>query len=137
MESFGVILDTHTLLWMDRDDPLLGPESRRWIKVDWRAGEVAVSAISFWEVAMLAERGRIALPVPVGQWRADWLRAGLVEIPLDGRIALLACQLENLHRDPADRFIVATAIDRRAALITADGAILDWSGELKRWDARQ
>lgn len=86
---------------------------------------------------MLAERGRVALPLPVEQWRADWLRAGLVEIPLDGRIALLACQLENLHRDPADRFIVAMAIDRRTASLTADGGILNWSGELTRADARQ
>ena len=132
-----MILDTHSLLWMDRDDPSLGPEARRQINIGWRAGEVAVSAISFWEVAMLAERGRVVLPVPVARWRDDWLRAGLIEIPLDGRIALLASQLESFHRDPADRFIVATAIDRRTSLVTADGGILDWTGKLARIDARR
>lgn len=132
-----MILDTHALLWMDRNDSSLGVLARQQIETEWRAGHVAVSAISFWEVAMLAECGRIVLPLPVDQWRADWLRAGLAEIPLDGRIALLACQLENLHRDPADRFIVATAIDRRTSLLTADGGILDWPGELVRTDARQ
>lgn len=131
-----MILDTHTLLWMDRDDPSLGAEARRQINIGWRAGEVAVSAISFWEVAMLAERGRVVLPAPVGRWRDDWMRAGLIEIPLDGRIALLASQLENLHRDPTDRFIVATAIDRRTSLVTADGGILGWTGVLARLDAR-
>lgn len=84
---------------------------------------------------MLAERGRVVLPAPVARWRDDWLRAGLIEIPLDGRIALLASRLESLHRDPADRFIVATAIDRRTSLVTADGGILGWSGELARIDA--
>lgn len=101
----------------------------------WRSGQLAVSAISFWEVAMLAERGRIALPMPVALWREDWIRAGLVEIPVDGRIALLASQLENLHRDPADRFIMATAIDRNATLLTADRLILEWSGSLSRLPA--
>lgn len=131
-----MILDTHSLLWMDRDDSTLGPQARRQIEAGWRAGTVAVSAISFWEVAMLAERGRVVLPVPVDRWRADWRQAGLIEIPLDGRIALLSCQLENLHRDPADRFIVATAIDRKLPLVTADQKILDWTGQVERLDAR-
>ena len=85
---------------------------------------------------MLAERGRVVLPVPAERWRADWLQAGLVEIPLDGRIALQSCQLVNLHRDPADRFIVATTLDRNVPLVTADQKILDWDGTLDRLDAR-
>ncbi|MCK7576298.1 MAG: type II toxin-antitoxin system VapC family toxin [Chromatiales bacterium] len=132
-----MILDTHILLWMDRNDPALGSNARRQIEVVWRAGSVAVNAISFWEAAMLAERGRIVLPVPVERWRADWLQAGLVEIPLDGRLALQSCRLTNLHRDPADRFIVATALDRNVPLVTADQKILDWEGTLDRLDARE
>ena len=131
-----MILDTHTLLWLDRDDPALGPGCRRQVESAWRAGEVAVSAISFWEAAMLAQRGRIVLPLAVDRWRADWLQAGLTEIPVDGRIALLACALEDLHRDPADRFIVATAIARGKAVMTADAKILGWSGQMSRFDAR-
>jgi len=132
-----MILDTHVLLWMDGDDPSLGQQARHEIKLAWPAGQIAVSAISFWEVAMLAERKRIALPMPVAHWREDWLQAGLVEIPIDGRIALLACQLERLHRDPADRFIVATAITRGTSLMTADTGILEWKGDLARSDARR
>lgn len=127
-----MILDTHVLLWMDRNDPALGPQARRQIEAEWRSGQLAVSAISFWEAAMLAERGRITLPMPVALWREDWIKAGLEEIPIDGRIALLSTQLENLHRDPADRFIIATAIDRNTALLTADRLILDWPGTLSR-----
>ena len=131
-----MILDTHTLLWMDRNDPALGSNARRQIEVAWRAGAAAVSAISFWEVAMLAERGRITLPVQVERWRADWLQAGLVEIPLDGRLVLGSYRLANLHRDPTDRFIIATALDRNVPLMTADQKILDWDGDLDRRDAR-
>ena len=96
-----------------------------------------LSAISFWEAAMLAERDRISLPTSPERWRANWLRAGLVEIPIDGRIALQSCQLTNFHRDPADRFIVATALDRNLPLMTADKKILEWEGTLNRLDASE
>ena len=131
-----IILDTHTLLWMDCNDKNLGPESRQLIEHAWQRGSVGVSAITFWEVAMLVERERIVLPVAVEIWRSDLLLAGVHEIPLDGRIAVLATQLENLHRDPADRFIVATAIQCRGRLLSADSKILEWQSDLSRHDAR-
>ena len=51
-----MILDTHTLLWVERNDPKLGAMARLQIEAAWRAGLLVVSAISFWEAAMLAER---------------------------------------------------------------------------------
>jgi PIN domain nuclease of toxin-antitoxin system len=86
---------------------------------------------------MLAQRGRVILPVAVDLWRADLLQASVLEIPVDGRIALLATSLQNLHRDPADRFIVASALFHRAMLLTADSKILEWPGELRRQDAHE
>ena len=132
-----LLLDTHVLVWMDADDAALGSQARQAIRRAWSVGEVAVSAISFWEVAMLAQRGRLQLPVPPHTWRADLLEAGVREIPLDGRVAVAAAALEDLHRDPADRFIIATALASSAALVTADSSILDWAGELSRVDARR
>lgn len=131
-----IVLDTHALLWMDRDDPALGAASRRLIEDAWRAGQVAVSAISYWETAMLVQRGRIVLPLPATEWRSELLQAGLREIVLDGRIGILASHLENLHRDPADRFIIATALQNQATLVTADENVLAWPSELLRQDAR-
>jgi len=127
-----IVLDTHALLWMDRNDPMLGPQTRELIENNWRSDVVAVSAISFWETALLADRGRVVVPVPAEAWRLDLLQAGLREIPVDGRIALLATRLEGLHRDPADRFIVATSLQLGATLVTADSEILGWAGNLPR-----
>lgn len=130
-----ILLDTHALLWLDRDDPALGATSRERMAAAWLRSELAVSAICFWEVAMLARRGRISLQQDPSRWRLDWLQAGLQEIALDGALALAAVPLEALHADPADRFIVATAMAHGATLLTADRAILAWPGPLLRQDA--
>lgn len=137
MNKPSLLLDTHVLLWLDCDDKKLGPESRNTISAAWREGCVAVSAISFWEAAMLQARKRIALPISVSLWRSDWLAAGLQELPLNGDIALAAVELIEFHADQADRFITATAQRNQAQLITADSAILNWPGSLHRLDARQ
>lgn len=131
-----IVLDTHALLWMDRNDAALGPSTRTLIEQSWRKEGVAVCALSFWEVAMLEARGRISLPVAAQLWRTDLLQAGVREIPLDGQLALIAASLDNFHKDPADRFIVATVVHHRALLVTADSQILAWGGVLKRQNAR-
>ena len=130
-----ILLDTHTLIWLDGDNPKLGTTSRRTIARAWSDGKVAVSAISFWECAMLQLRGRVELPGPVNVWRLELLEAGIVELPLNGEIAVIAAQLEMLHKDPADRFIVATASSHDAILLTADQRLLAWDNPLKRQNA--
>ena len=131
-----IILDTHALLWVDRDDASLGKKSRAIIEQTWKKDTVAVNAISFWETSLLLQKGNIELPVSVEAWRWELLHAGIREVPLDGRIALLASSLDWENRDPADRFIVATALHHEALLITADKIMLDWGGSLNRLDAR-
>ena len=131
-----ILLDTHALIWLDQDDSALGGNARATADQALRDDALAVSAISFWEVAMLAARGRIAIDLPIVQWRLDLLGSGLIEIALDGQVALAASTLAGLHRDPADRFIVATAQAVGATLLTADQKLLDWADRLARQDAR-
>lgn len=129
-------MDTHVVLWFRLGVPRIGPECRRIIDEGLREGRLATSAFSFWETAMLQAKGRIRLSQDVRSWRARLLRDGLVEIPVDGDIALLANELEDFHGDPADRIIVATALSGHT-LVTADHRILSWSGRLGRLDARR
>ena len=58
-----ILLDTHAALWLRAGDARLGPLARAEIERAWQAEEVAVSAMSFWEMAMLREKGRIEMPV--------------------------------------------------------------------------
>jgi PIN domain nuclease of toxin-antitoxin system len=131
-----MLLDTHVLIWLDSGDSRLGVEAREAIEEAHEAGELAVSAISFWETAMLIERGRLKLDLPVHAWREDLLSAGLREIAVDGGIGITAATLEGFHGDPADRVITSTALLRGDRLLTADRQILDWSGAVQRQDAR-
>ena len=63
------------------------------------------------------------------------LSEGATELPLTGEIAILAGEIEGLHGDPADRFIVATAIAHDAMLVTADDRLLQWRHGLRRHNA--
>ncbi len=131
-----MLLDTHVIVWLLFDERRLGLETYRVIDDGWSAGSVAVSAISFWEVGMRIQKGRIDLRLDLDAWRRDLLEQGLVEIPVDGEVAARAGLLPNMHGDPADRLIVATALGGHQ-LVTADRRILDWPGQLNRLDATE
>ena len=85
---------------------------------------------------MLKVKGRLDFPEDIQIWRREMLGQGLVEIPLDGGIATRAGLLEDLHGDPADRIIVATALEGHR-LVTADSRILNWPGPLDRMNAEE
>lgn len=132
-----IVVDTHVLLWADLMQPQLGPRSRRLIDKHWAAGEVACCALTFWEAAVLERTARVKLPRAAEQWRAALLDSGLAEIAVDGAIAVRAAGLGGLPGDPIDRLIVATALERGAALLTADERLLGWKHTLVRHDARR
>ena len=88
-------------------------------------GRIHLSAISAWEIALLADGGRIELDLPARGWVERFLdRQGFVAEPLDWRPASAAYELVALeHRDPADRLLIATAIDLACPFVTYDARI--------------
>ncbi len=89
------------------------------------AGEVFVSAISVAELACLQERGRITLKQ---HWRTWWdtllRRTGWPCLPITDHVMAEAYSLPPpVHRDPADRVLIATARLERLTLVTTDGKI--------------
>ena len=125
-----IIIDTHVLIWMTQQPDLLHLRAVKAIESHWQSGQLYVSAISFWECQMLHNKGRIELQENVTDWRDKLLLKGLKELSIDGDVAVLSANL-NLHGDPADRFIVATAMLNNATLITADKKILAYQGDLE------
>ena len=128
-------MDTHALVWSRSLDARLGVQAREAIEQAWQSDSIAVSAFSFWELAMLRSKGRSGFPEDVSLWRQSLLNQGLIEVPVDGAIGIRANELADFHGDPADRLIVATALGGHR-LVTADQRILDWPGPLSRLDAR-
>ena len=124
-----ILLDTHVLLWQEQGDRRLGLQSRRVVARALEEGQAAISSISFWEVGMRIQKGQLALRFDLDVWRRDLLEQGVNEIPVNGLIAARAGLLPDMHGDPADRLIVATALEGHQ-LITADERILTWPGNL-------
>ena len=131
-----LLLDTHVLIWLDEGSSRLGTNALQVINKALATGQLGVTAISFWEIAMLIEKQRLTFQIELDVWRAELLRTGLQEILLQGSTAIRAGQLESFHGDPADRMIVATAIENSATLITADEKILLWNQLHQKIDAR-
>ncbi len=132
-----ILLDTHALVWLDEGNKRLGQNSLSMIDQALQSKELYVSSISFWEVAMLVKKGRLEMQISIELWRKNLLKNGLQELSLTGDIAVHSALLDDFHGDPADRMIVATAIQATAKLCTADEKILAWKSKLLRFDARK
>jgi PIN domain nuclease of toxin-antitoxin system len=128
-----VLLDTHVLLWWQASSPQLSKKARQ--RID-SASNILVSPITFWEITMLIEKGRVALDRPTEAWVNDFLSTDRVTTAqLTAGVAVSAGELQSFHGDPADRMIVASAIAANVPLLTKDSKIRDWARSSKRLTA--
>jgi PIN domain nuclease of toxin-antitoxin system len=109
--------------------------TRRQVQAAFAEDRLWVSAISAWEVALLVQRGRLALRLPVREWvaRSEAL-SGLHFLPIDTAIGLRALELPGLHQDPADRMIVASTELLAAVLVTRDERLHRYSAVRTTWN---
>ena len=122
----GLLLDTHIVLWLDSGSDRLLPSTRTVIDGCWQGGgTIHVSAVTAWEIALLVDTGRIDLDLPVEAWIERFLqRPGIEAVPLGHRAACRSYRLHHLElRDPADRLLIATAIELSCPLVTYDERI--------------
>jgi PIN domain nuclease of toxin-antitoxin system len=131
MDRHIVVLDTHTAVWWSQSPELLGAKARTAIE---SVEIVSLPSIVFWEVSLLIRRKRLALKGgrSAGEWAEELLSIPRVrESPLTALLALRADALD-MHHDPADRFIAATALSLDAPLVTKDELLtsLPWLSTL-------
>ena len=135
----SLLLDTHTLLWMVENHPRLGAGAAGAMNRAGREDRLSISAITLWEIGLLASKQRIDLHRDVMEWVHEVLALpGLSLVQLLPEIAVTSTRLPfEMHPDPADRILVATARRLGATLVTADRALLDLagSGRFKAMDA--
>lgn len=114
-----MLLDTH--VWVRWIEAGSNPLPLALIDAIERAPVVYVSAISWWEVAQLTKRGRLELPLPVDEWLIEATEgSGVLSVPVSPTMARRAAMLPDLHRDPADRIIIATALELGLVLASLD-----------------
>lgn len=119
-----IVLDTHA--WVRWLHPELGqplPEAlRAWL--ERTSDDLVVSVISCLEVAQLVKRGILDLPLPLPEWfDAALAESGIACLPATPALLHASTRLPDLHRDPADRIIIAATLEHDALLVTADGLI--------------
>jgi PIN domain nuclease of toxin-antitoxin system len=130
-----ILLDTHTWLWWIRGDTTELPSALRDL-IGSSPDPIAVASVSCLEVAWLAKKGRVSLPVPIDDFFVKAIDgAGLVLLPLTPRIAARSAFLPDIHRDPIDRVLIATAQEHDADLLTKDDVISRYPDVRVRWKA--
>lgn len=115
-----VLLDTHVVHWWSAEPERVSVATRDALEA---AGELAVAAVSWYELAWLARHERIVVSVPIRSWLRG-LAAQLRTLPVTPDIAEAAASLPaSFPGDPADRLIYATAVEHGLELVSKDRAM--------------
>jgi PIN domain nuclease of toxin-antitoxin system len=121
-----LLLDTCAFLWLVGQQQHLSETAK--LILSKNSGSLFISAISAFEIGLKTQKGLLDLPMPVILW---WRKAtelhGINALSIDCDVAICATQLSNLHRDPADRIIIATAMVHKLKIITPDRHIKSYS----------
>lgn len=130
-----ILLDTHVWLWWIADPDRLSEPATKAIEEAMIQRSVLISSISVWEVAMLVDRGRLALKMDVESWIASSESLAYCRfVQVSNPIAVAAARLPgHAPRDPADRIIIATSGHMNVPLITKDEKILGYEGVKSLW----
>ena len=115
-----LLLDTHIWLWSLSEPRRIG--RRVLVQLKDQDNELWLSPMSTYEALTLFYKGRFEIEEDLSEWLARAI-AGTREAPLTHEIALVARQLQ-MHQDPADRILAATAEVLDLTLVTADQRLL-------------
>ena len=114
----AILLDTCALLWLGFGDKKLSLDARQVIE---ETETVYFSPISLWEIANKRSTGGLTLQLPTRQWfekLCEWYNLSL--LPLSSEVMIRAGELPKRHKDPADRIIIAAALDANLTVVTGD-----------------
>jgi PIN domain nuclease of toxin-antitoxin system len=122
-----IVLDTHALLWWALDPEALSARAQSLCAAMERDGGFA-SAISIWELGVKINNGKLDLGMSISEFTRRLQTSNVVELlPVDATIWLRTVNLDWEHRDPADRVIAATALEKGLPLLTKDETLHAYS----------
>ena len=122
-----ILLDTHAWIWMLAAPSELSRKAKRAIDKAEGDGMIRVASISVWELFMLVKKNRLKLTQPPEAFLEATARDARLRItPLDASIARRSVLLPDIHNDPADRMILATAAETGSRLISRDTRFMEY-----------
>ena len=126
LKQHKILLDTHVWLWTMVGNSILTNDFRNSYEKSLKMNGVFISAISVWEIGMLVEKKRIEMEIDVLDWITQALdTTGTYLCPITPHIAIQSTRLPGeIHGDPADKLLIATANEKNAVLVTCDKKIL-------------
>jgi len=117
-----VLMDTHVIHWWITEPERVSPAAGLALSA---ADDLVVSSVSWFELAWLARRGRIAIAKPIRAW-LDSMAEHVRTVGLTPAIAAAAASLpDTFPGDPADRIIYATALEHGWQVVTKDRRMRD------------
>ena len=114
----NLLLDTHTLIWMDSDPKQLSRAASSAIRDP--SNTKYLSVVSVWEIIIKTQSGKLTLHQPLSQILSVQLANGVLILPVLLPHILAVESLPPVHKDPFDRLLAAQAIAEDAELVTAD-----------------
>lgn len=125
-----MLLDTCALLWLAHDQSRISMETLE--KIDAEP-VVCIASITGFEIGLKYKAGKLHLPIPPGKWIREILshhQIGVIDMNLE--ISVASTELPPIHRDPCDRFIIATALTHGLPVVTADKRFADYGIEVMK-----
>ena len=127
-----LLLDTHTLLWLDTDLSRLSPRARSLLRD--RKNQVYVSAITAWELSIKNRLGKLpSASSLLNSYHSSLARYGFLALPLTSDHALAERTLSADHKDPFDRALVAQAAHEKLSLLSNDPLLAQFSEVQAVW----
>lgn len=129
-----ILLDTNALIWWSTAPEKLSKKARKSVDDTIKKEGILVSSISVWEVYLLMKKNRVGFSIDVDSWLQKLENLEFVKfVPVDNKIASQSVKLDFGNSDPADRIIIATALQHGAAIITSDKKILKYPHVQSIW----
>ncbi len=132
-----IVLDTQSLIWWVNEDKKLSNSALKAINKEMAKedGQIMISSITTWEIALLIKKGRLALTMDIDDW-VDTVASieGVHFVPIDNDVAIQSVRLPGeFHPDPADRMITALARHLSVELVTSDEKIRNYKHVKTIW----
>ena len=129
-----LLLDTHAFVWLVSDLSRLPLHAQEVIRSS--ADALFLSGISGMEIALAVKRGRLELPTDAEAFvQRGVAQHGIREIPVSATLGCRAARLPDIHNDPFDRILIATAPAYRLAILSKDAVIPKYPDIRVIWDA--